>query len=233
MTRFEAPQQGDQDHRDAGVSLIEIMVAAALLSLVLGIVGTLFINISRTTGDARTTRSAMGVAQTTMNELRRVVRVATDNPVAGGAVDPALVGAGASALTLYSFTDVPSTVSPSSPSSPAPVQVAFTVDAGGNLVETRTPATWNAGYWVFTGASTTRTLPGPLVTTGPVPLFTYLDPTGAAVVPASGGLTAAQRAAVASVTITTTVATTTQRGTADLVVLTDTVGMTNLLTGVN
>lgn len=232
MTGIEPRRQRDPNRRDAGVSLIEMVVAAALLSLVLGIVGTLFVNISRTTGDARTTRSAMGVAQTTMNELRRVVRVATDNPIAGG-VDPAVVSATGSALTLYSFTDVPSTASPSSPFSPAPTQVAFTVGASGNLVETTTPATWNGTYWVFTGAATTRALPGPLMTTGAVPLFTYLDPTGAAIVPGSSGLTAAQRAAVASITITTTVSTTTQRGTADPVVLTDTVGLTNLLSGVN
>ena len=219
---------------ESGVTLIELVVAASILTLVLGMVSALFINISRTTNDARASRSAMGSAQTSMYELRRVLRVATDNTVAGG-TDPAVVSGSASSLTVYAFVDVNTTATPSTTvPSPQPSKVAFSVNAAGNLVETRTLGAWDGTYWTFGGTPTSRTLPGPLVIDGAKPLFAYSDALNNPLTPdPTVGLSATQRAAVASVTVTTTVPNTSFNGAADPVQLTNTIGLTNLLAGVS
>jgi hypothetical protein len=97
-------------------------------------------------------------------------------------------------------------------------------------VERWPTTTTSGGYFLFgTGVPTsTRSLGGTIVapTGSASPLFTYLDSTGATLAPGTSGLSAAQRAAVASIRITVRVQA--PGTTAAPVVLENTVGMPNL-----
>lgn len=208
---------------DDGVTLVELLVAISVTTVVLAMIGGLFFAVTKITRDGLNTRSAVGTAANAMSEIRRVVRQAAANPVAGGTVAPAVaVGSTSSSLTVTSYIDTSTTTY-------APTKVAFSVNGAGYLVEQRTPAPAQAnGYWTFNGASTSQTLAGPLVTTGAAdPLFVYLNSDNDPVTPASGGLTAAQASRVFAVTVTTTVANTTS-GSADPVILRNTVGLLNV-----
>ena len=175
---------------DAGLSLTELLVAMMISSMVLVMVGAMFINVAEVTTNSNATTTRSSDAANIMDEVSRVIRTASNNAVSTSVQsDPAIVSATATALTLYSYIDA-------SPANPAPTKVTFRFDAQNRMVEDRVAATVSANYWVFTGTATTRTLGGPVTTAG---TFTYLDSTGAVLPIATGGLTLAQRALVASV----------------------------------
>ncbi|WP_375400998.1 type II secretion system protein J [uncultured Amnibacterium sp.] len=208
--------------QDDGVSLVELLVAISVTTIVLAMIGGLFVAVTKITREGLNTRSSVGTAANAMSEIRRVIREAAPNPVSGGTTTPAVAAGGTdSSLTVISYIDTSTTTY-------APTKVAFSVNTAGYLTEQRTPAAKSNGYWTFTGASTTQTLAGPLVTTGDAdPLFAYLDSSNTVITPAAGGLTAVQASTVFGVTVTTTVANTTG-GSVDPVVLSNTVGLLNV-----
>lgn len=204
-----------------GLSLVELLVAMMLTSIVLALVGTMFVNVALATSASNATTQRSSAAANTMNELVKVVRQGANNAVSGQTVDPALVSASSTALTLYSFVDT-------SPTAPAPTKVAFRMD-GTNLVEDRWTATNPSGYWVFTGSASTKVIGSGVVTNGTDPLFAYLGADGKAVGSAGTALTVDQRKLVTSVQITVTIANQTRAG-ASPIIIKNTVGMPNLTT---
>jgi Tfp pilus assembly protein PilW len=204
-----------------GMSIMELIVAIMVTSIVLAIVGTMFVNVVKVTSNSSATTTRTGTAANVMNEISTVIRPAVNNPIAGGDADPAIVSGTPLALTIYSFVDA-------SPSAPAPTKVAFRIDAQGNVVEDRWAAVASGGFWVFTGTVFTRTLGGPVQSpTGTDPLFVYLDDTGAVLTPGTSGLTLLQRAAAASVRVTVNIANEPTTG-SDPIVVVNTFGMPNL-----
>lgn len=200
---------------DAGITLTELVVGMALTTLALAMVGGFFSSITRSITAGKSTRIGTSIAMTATNELTRVIRVAATNPVANGTPTPAVVDGTDRTLTVISYVDT-------DPASPAPTQVSFAIDGAGNLRETRTAAQSSSGYWVFTGATTTRIIPGPI--SGTDPIFTYLDSAGLPVEPGAAGLTSEQEASIASISITVTAG----NRAADPVQITRTAVMTNL-----
>ncbi len=210
------------------MSIIELIVVMMITGIMLAAVGTFFVNVAIVTTNASTKASRSNVAANIMNEMSKVIRTSSNNAIAGSDdSDPAIVSGTASSLTVYSYVDTVAT-------SPAPTKVTFRVDANGIVYEDRIVGTVSGSYFVFTGATTTRNLGGPIV---PAALFTYLDTSNQAVVPAASGLTLAQRNTIASIQVTVTVANnSTTGGTApdatkgnSPVVLSNTIGMPNLL----
>ena len=205
--------------RDEGMSLVELMVAMLVTGIVLAILGNLFVQVTSAATAANTARASVGTASTAMNAMAKVIRQASPNAIAASTTpDPAVVSGTANALTVYSYVDTSATA-------PAPTKVTYTVNSANYLVETRVAAVASGSYWGFTGATSTRTIAGPLTTTGP--MFAYQDATGATLPIAAGGLTAAQRAQVVAVAITVTVPNTV-RGGSDPIVLTNTVVLQNV-----
>lgn len=203
-----------------GLSLVELLVAMMLTSIVLALVGSMFVNVALATSASNATTQRSGAASNTMNELVKVVRQGANNAVSAQTTDPALVSATSTALTIYSFVDT-------SPTAPAPTKVAFRLD-GTKLMEDRWTATNPSGYWVFTGSPTTRVIGQSLVTSGTDPLFAYLDADGHAIgTPATTPLGLEQRKAVVSVQIIVTIANQTRAGSSPII-LKNTVGMPNL-----
>ncbi len=215
---------GIRDERDAGVSLVELIVTMFVSMIVLAIIGSLFITVTKATTDSITTRKNTGIAAAIMQETTRVIRGGVSISTDASTTLPAVIAGTGSSLTLDSYVD-------SNAMTPAPVQVAFAVTSG-TLVETRTAATANGTFWTFNGATTSWKLQGPLDTSG-TPLFTYLDASGTTITPAQSGLSAAQAANVAQILVTATVPNQLSRGN-DPIVLSSNVAMPNVaLAGVN
>lgn len=210
------------------MSMSELIVVMMVTAIVLAAVGTFFTNIAIVTTNANAATSRTNVAANIMNEMSKVIRTSSNNAVAGDDdPDPAIVSATASALTVYSYVDT-------SPTAPAPSKVTFRIDANGVVFEDRIKGTLSGSYYVFTGATTTRNLGGPIVAKN---LFTYIDTGNKTVTIGSAGLTELQRNSVASIQVEITIANnSTTGGTApdaakgnSPIILSNTVGMPNLL----
>jgi type II secretory pathway component PulJ len=217
--RTRLSRVSDDGASEAGLSLVELLVAMMLTSIVLALVGSMFVNVALATSASNATTQRSSAAANTMNELVKVVRQGANNAVSGQTVDPAVVSATSTALTIYSFVDT-------SPTAPAPTKVAFRMD-GTNLVEDRWTATKSSGYWVFTGSPATRVIGNAVVTTGADPLFAYLGADGKPIgSPAIAALTLDQRKLVTSVQIAVTIANQSRAGSSPIIK--NTVGMPNL-----
>ena len=232
MTR-DPRHDGDPE---AGLSMVELIVASAVGMLLLSLMASMFVQISRTVADAELTKTATGVAWNVADEITRVVRQGTRVATSSSTVEGAVV-AGSTATSLLIDSNVDATVVPGQ-AVIAPTRVAFSVNAAGYLVEKRRPSVLTAGYFAF-GAESTRTINGPVsvAETGTDALFVYWTGSNDApvqVVPSSGGLTAAQAIQVNAVTVNVTVDNELSTG-SDPVRLTNKVTMPNvaILTGGN
>lgn len=205
--------------RAAGISMVELLVTILITGIVMSIVAAMFINVAKVAADANGTNTRTSVAGNVMNEMSEVIRTAANNAIASSDdPDPALVSGTTSTVTLYSYVDT-------SPTAPAPTKVTFRIDASGFVWEDRVAATASGSYWVFTGATTSRNLGGPVSTSG---FLTYLDQDNAEVIPGTGGLSLTQRNSISSIKVTVTIANNPTLG-SDPVVLVNTIGMPNLL----
>lgn len=187
------------DRRDEGLTLTELLVAMMITALALAIFGGFFVNIATATSGARSSREATGVAANAIDEIGRVVRAAASNPVLNSDTTPAVAAGTAGTLTVIAYVDT-------SAAAPSPTQVGFALNSAGALVETRISGVSSNGYWVFTGATTTRTIAVPRKTGDLQVAFAYNDQDGAPITIAPSGITRAQALLVQSVTVTVTVA---------------------------
>lgn len=186
----------------SGLSLVELLVSLGLSVMIMVMVASMFIQVTRITTASNQTHNSNGVAANVANELSAVLRVATTlakNNVA--TPDPAIVTGTRSSVTMYSLSNTSAT-------NPAPVRVTFTLSAAGRVTEDRCVGVASGAYWTFGSCSSTSSRilgDGILAPTGVGnQLFTYLDVNGASLVPGSGGLgslTAAQRALVAKIIV--------------------------------
>ena len=129
---------------DAGISLAELLVAMMVFSLLLTIVGGVFFSINRNFAMSRSLDTNTKSASNGMNEISRVLRAATENPVRGQALpDSAFRSVGTETLIVYAYVNLTS-------SSEQPIQVRFSVDGSRNLVEEIWPGiAQSGGYWTF------------------------------------------------------------------------------------
>jgi prepilin-type N-terminal cleavage/methylation domain-containing protein len=215
-------------NNDAGMSLVELLVSI----IVFGILGSMVLSmwvasnksVVSTSGNDLNTQSAGNL----VNEVSRVIRGGTTNPTTGGGEDAALISATPSSITMYSYVD-------SNVVTTTPFLVNFSIDpATGQLQEKRWPATvGTTGLFTFdqTKAPTlSRTLPGKI--TSPSTLFSYADATPTTLPFTGGVLSATNRAAATSVTITVTLQAS-SNSTVKPATLQNTVGMPNLNLGTN
>lgn len=212
---------------DAGLTLIELLVAIALTTVVMGLAVSLFVTGTHSVSLAQSIDGGTRQASNGMNQVARMIRAATPdpwaNPVPGGQqADPAIVAAAAQSITFYAYVNLSG--------GEAPVMVTYDATSG-TLVETQYAATTTVagvnGHWDFTypTATASRKLCNSIPSTSTV--FRYFDKTGAELLPAN--LTTWQaRATIASVQVTITIQPT---GAASAVTLTNTIGMANIGSG--
>lgn len=190
--------------RDEGVTLIELVVAMGIASVLIALVAMLFTATSRGLSDQQGAVDNSRMASTAINEVTRILRAGTEIPQQTGANVPVFLYAGAERVDMNSFIDS------ASATDPAPLRVRFARNASNELVETRWIASHIGAttYWQFTGYTATptsaRTVARSLLApTASVPLFRYYDKNGAELTPPTGAsLSTAQIANVVAVQVT-------------------------------
>jgi len=206
---------------DAGVTLVELIVAMMILGIVLAVSSATFVSLANATSTARAVDEGTRQTSTGMNALAQGIRSARDVPVASSPDAPAFRAATGERLQLSTAVNFADTRA-------KPVLVTYSLDSSRRLREDRLEAQTSGTFWVFpaSGTSTSRVLTAPLAAAG-VPVFTYLDVNGTELVPASGSLTTAQLQQVAFVEVTLAVASGGAGG--STVTLVNTIGTPNLV----
>ncbi|MGO4592873.1 type II secretion system protein J [Leifsonia sp. 2TAF2] len=211
---------------DAGLSLIELLVAIALTTVVTGLAVSLFAIGTHSVSLAQSVDGGTRQASNGMNQLARMLRAATPDPLANPPVgtpqnDPAIISASAQAITFYAYVNLSG--------GEAPVKVTYQV-VGGVLQEWQYAATTTTagvnGHWDFaTAATSTRALCNSIPASTAV--FRYFNKVGTELLPATF-TDATSRGAITSVQVTITIQPT---GAASAVTLTNTIGMANIGAG--
>jgi len=170
-------------HRDQrGVTLVELIVAIGLLGVLTTVVSSLYIGSMQAMSIGRDVHANTAQVSNAINEVTRVIRAGTDNPVQGQSLNnPAFEVAMADKVRIYAYINL-------SGASELPVMIELSV-VNGNLIEKRWAATQNAaGYWLFPAAtstpSSTRTIASyvvPSAAAGGTQLFTFLQTNNAAI----------------------------------------------------
>lgn len=222
--------------RDDGLTLVELLVAMILLGILLTVIAGLYSSALRAVTQARGQTGNTKIASTIMNETARVIRAGTENPLTPPALPaPALVSATKDDILLYAYINLTS-------STEQPQLIRLRVDrTTGNYIESRWPATASTGgRWTFptnpcvttntpTGctAPTSKSTLGGAIPASHTEVFKYYGSNGLQIPVPTGGLSADDRALVASVKVTIVVQPTLTDST-NPVTLENQVGMPNL-----
>lgn len=219
---------------EAGVTLVELIVAMSMGLVILAVAGSFFVSAQRTAVQAKTIGGNTRLASNAMNESTRMLQSATQNPVPTGS-DPldAFQYASASSVRFFTFVNTASSDSKTQ-------QVQLTVDP---TTRTLTETTWSGSGWTakapystFTTSSaatlsatptTTRVLATNVVPGGTS--FTFTDAKDVRVGSATVPVPAAALPNITSVTVTVTTGSSTSDPNA--VVLTNTVSLVNVALG--
>jgi type II secretory pathway pseudopilin PulG len=223
-----------REHAEAGVTVLEMLVAVAVFSVVIALISNLYVSTTRALTVAQTTNQNTRQVSNAMNESTRMLRAGTDNPVQGQSLnDPAFVSATNETVVLYAYVNLTG-------STQKPIMVRLSVDpTTRRLIETIWPATdLGNGYWSFPAVTSTpsnvRTLAqvvSPHASGAPW-TFTYLDANNNAIATSSGTLAtgavaATSLATIAAVQVTLTIQPSLINATHP-VTLQNTVGLPNL-----
>ena len=211
--------------RDAGLSLIELLVAIALTTVVMGLAVSLFVIATHSVSLSQSIDGGTRQGSNGMNQVARMIRAATPNPIVNPPVgtpqnEPAIYQAQARSITFYAYVNLSG--------GEAPVKVMYLV-SNGVLIERQYAATTTVaganGHWDFATTYTERALCNSIPSTTTV--FRYFNKAGAELQPANL-VDSTPRAAITSVQVTITIQPT---GAASAVTLTNTIGMANIGSG--
>jgi len=212
----------DAARNEEGITLIELMVAAFLSTLVMVAICSMFIVVAKQTVTSQGIRLSTADASNITNVVSTTIRASINNAVQGSDTpDPAIVSATPSALVVISYTDA-------GPSFQTPLQIRYQI-VGGRMTEDRWKPTIVSGYAVFPAVTTTpyqtRTLGNVVVNTAAEPLFRYYNSSGTELVPSAAGLSLTQRQATLSVKFDVKVL---AQNSQQVVEIQNTVGMPNM-----
>ncbi|NQW87892.1 MULTISPECIES: type II secretion system protein [unclassified Frigoribacterium] len=214
--------------RDDGISLAELLVAIMVFGIVLTVVSTTFVSLTKATAQARFIDANTRVASNGLNDLSRTIRAARTIAQPGGTEASAFTLATTESLTLTTAVNTADSLTT------VPRRVTYRLEADRTLSSSTVVATpLQTDFWQFTSPATKRALGGTVVTAASSgsPLFTYLDFTGKTLTPdASGALTASQLPSIAAVTISLTIDRTSSMS-SQAVTLQNTVSLSNLAGG--
>ena len=219
---------------DSGVTMTELLITFMLTILILAMIGSFFVSVTKITSASNEIRNSNDAASNIVNEVTSAVRFSTDLVKSDGSTDFAVLnGSNRDTLEIYALVDTAPTADPLN-IKPSKIKFELLTDGQGKLYvkETKCPGTASGAIWVFTSPCTARTLGTGLLATDDVKnqLFTYRDSGGTAMT--LSGLTplsTTQRDAVASITVSVRVRVTgTVQTTANPVLITNTVVLRNL-----
>jgi len=110
---------------DSGLTLVELIVAVMLLSILLALVANLYVSTMRTVGLSRELTANTKQVANAMNETTRAIRAATENPVSGSALNqPAFIIARPDDIVFFAYVNVYSDLT----SAQQPVMIRLRVD---------------------------------------------------------------------------------------------------------
>jgi prepilin-type N-terminal cleavage/methylation domain-containing protein len=210
---------------ERGLTLVELLIAMLLLGFALTMIVGFFSSANRAFIQSNAVGGNTRAASNGMNEVSRILRAATQNPVQGQVLSsPAFVAAGTESVTVYAYVNLDSATE-------QPVKVQFSLDAGRNLIETK----WagyviSPGYWGFQSTPvSTRVFSGTVINhAGSSPyLFTYLKTDGTALAIPSGGFSDGDLRSIAAVQVTLGVGSSATPN-SSTVILQNTVGLPNV-----
>lgn len=150
----------DRIRRDErGITLAELIVAMSLSILVLTIAGSFLVSAQKASVTASSVSQNTRAASAAMNEMSRMLRAATDNPVPTGDDSQfAFQYASATSIRFFAYVNLDSTLS-------QPVEVQLSLDpVTKRITETKwigTPVSGNSSYFSFPLAS------GPTLSSAP------------------------------------------------------------------
>ena len=207
---------------DLGVTLVELCVVILLSGIIMSIVGTMFVTVAKQTVAAQGVRRSTADASNIMNVLSTTIRASIKNAVNGQATpDPAVVVGTQFSVTVISYTDA-------GPNFNTPLQIRYRI-VNGQMIEERWNPTITAGYAVFPGLTATpnatRILGNVVVNVSTDPVFRYYAADGTELLAGGAGLSATDRASVASIEVDIKVQALTSQ---QIVELDNTVGMPNM-----
>jgi type II secretory pathway pseudopilin PulG len=221
-------------HRDErGITLAELIVAMSLSLVVLTIAGSFLVASQKASVTAGSVSQNTRAASVAMNEMGRVLRAATDNPVpTGDDSQYAFQYASATSVRFFAYVNLDSTLS-------QPVQVQLTLDpATKRLTETKwagTAVSGNLSYYTFplaggstlSAAPTSRRTLASSVTNSAA--FTFQDASGNVLGSSTSPVATTDLPNIRTVTVTVSVgASSTDPNT---VTLTNTASMPNIVMG--
>ncbi len=210
--------------REVGLSLPELLVTMALMTIVGALAITMVATMSQAFTKDRSTTDSTNIASVVMNELSRVIRAGTEIRVQNTAQSkPVFVTAAADEILMHAYIDTDSIT-------PEPVQIRFWLNSNRELVESRYRAIGTAPYWNFQSSPYSTRVIGRTVAPpagGDPAMFTYEDAAGHILVPQPSGFNTNQLRSIARVNIFLKIqADPTQRS--QPVILRNTVGIPNL-----
>lgn len=149
--------EGDR-HGDRGISLAELLVAMMVFAILMAVTGGFMVSAMRASTQVRAIDESTRTATNAMTAMTRTLRAATDNPVANVNLPaPAFEKVLGTEVVFYAYVNLAS-------SDATPIKVRYWLD-GRSLKESTTQATRTAaGFFLFTGATTTRTVATSVVT---------------------------------------------------------------------
>ncbi|WIE61243.1 prepilin-type N-terminal cleavage/methylation domain-containing protein [Curtobacterium sp. MCLR17_032] len=201
----------DRVRRDErGISLVELIVAMTLSVIVLAVAGAFLVSSQNASVTAQAVNMNTRSASAAMNEMTRIMRSATNNPVATGDDSQyAFQYASATNVRFFSYVNTTSTVT-------QPVQVQLGLDpARGTITETKWTGTavQYTDYFAFplstqatltAAPASTRTLANGVVSAS---VFQFSDASGAVLGSPTVPLSATDLAKVRRVSISVTTGT--------------------------
>lgn len=201
----------DRVRRDErGISLVELIVAMTLSVIVLAVAGAFLVSSQNASVTAQAVNMNTRSASAAMNEMTRIMRSATNNPVATGDDSQyAFQYASATNVRFFSYVNTTSTVT-------QPVQVQLGLDpARGTITETKWTGTAvkYTDYFAFplstqatltAAPASTRTLANGVVSAS---VFQFSDASGAVLGSPTVPLSATDLAKVRRVSISVTTGT--------------------------
>jgi type II secretory pathway pseudopilin PulG len=209
---------------ERGITLIEITVVVFLFGLVSAVVMAMFVSVIRGSKINNKVNLDTRSAANGMNEMARMIRAATENPLLNPAAgvypnDPSIIAANTSSIKLYAYVNLDS-------SAETPVIVQFWVNTRQQLVETKWLATTLTNtHWNFSPTAQPDRILADSVIPGST-LFRYFAGTQTPLaVPTGGIVDATARQSISSVQVTFSVK---SAGSNSSITMQNTVGMPNL-----
>ena len=170
--------RGPERGREQGLSLVELLVSMLVLGIVTAMVTGLYVSTMRSVSYAQNLSANTRSVGNGMNEMSRVIRAATDNPVSGVTLSaPALEIAKDESVTFYAYVNLGTPLA-----TQPPIKVQLSLDTSRRLVETTYAAVpLAAGYYSFSSTpESSRLLTETIAPAGTPSLFSYLKSDGTA-----------------------------------------------------